>query len=201
MTIAAGDGARHLSVDELTRGLDAIREAPKDSGTLDLIVRRPDIGKREILSEGELDLVAGLRGDNWSTRGSSRTADNSAHPEMQINIMGSRAIALIAGDDSRWVLAGDQLFCDLDLSRANLPPGTRLAIGGAVLEVTALPHTGCGKFVARFGVDAQKFVNSPVGRELNLRGINARVVKSGPIRVGDAVVKMPPRADGTPQAR
>ena len=201
MTIAAGDGARHFSVDELMRGIDAIRQAPKDKGTLDVIVRRPDIGKREILSEGELDLVAGLRGDNWSTRGSSKTADKSAHPEMQINVMGSRAITLIAGEQARWTLAGDQLFCDLDLSRANLPPGTRLAIGEAVLEVTKMPHTGCGKFIARFGVDAQKFVNSAVGRELNLRGINARVVKQGTIRVGDAVMRMPARDDGTRQPR
>ena len=201
MTIAAADGVRHFSVEELMRGLDGIRDAPRDTGTLDLIVRRPDIGKREILREAELDLVTGLRGDNWNTRGSSKTADNSAHPEMQINIMGSRVIALIAGSDARWPLAGDQLFCDLDLSRANLPPGTRLAIGGAVLEVTSMPHTGCGKFVARFGVDAQKFVNSPVGRELNLRGINARVVKPGPIRVGDAVVKVPAADDGTRQPR
>jgi quinol monooxygenase YgiN len=174
--IVADDGARHFSTDELMQSLDAICGAPKGVGTLDLIVRRPHIGQREILSEGELDLVVGLRGDNWSTRGSSKTADKSAHPEMQINIMGSRAIAVIAGNDARWSLAGDQLFCDLDLSKANLPPGSRLAIGGAVLEVTSLPHTGCGKFVARFGVDAQKFVNSPVGHELNLRGINARVV-------------------------
>jgi len=200
--MAAPDGTQHFSVDELMQGIDEIRRAPKDAGTLHLIVRRPAIGQREILSEGELDLVAGLRGDNWSTRGSSKTVDQSAHPEMQINIMGTRAIALIAGDDARWPLAGDQLFCDLDLSRANLPPGTRLAIGGAVLEVTSMPHTGCGKFVARFGVDAQKFVNSPVGRELNLRGINARVVKPGTIRVGDTVVKMPsPGGDGTPQGR
>jgi hypothetical protein len=202
MTIVAGDGARHFSIDELMRGLDAIREAPRDTGTLALIVRRPDIGKREILTEGQLDLVAGLRGDNWRTRGSSKTADKSAHPEMQINIMSSRAIALIAGNEARWTLAGDQLFCDLDLSRANLPPGMHLAIGDAVLEVTKMPHTGCGKFIARFGVDAQKFVNSPVGRELNLRGINARVVKPGTIRVGDPVVKMPPTGgDGTPQPR
>jgi hypothetical protein len=195
MTGAAEDRVRHLSTEELMRGLDAIREAPKDNGRLDLIVRRPAIGQREILDEGELDLGVGLRGDNWSTRGSARTPDNAAHPEMQINIMGSRAISLIAGDEARWPLAGDQLFCDFDLSRANVPPGTRLAIGSAVLEVTTLPHTGCGKFVARFGVDAQKFVNSPVGREMNLRGINARVVRAGVIRVGDRVVKLSPAAD------
>jgi MOSC domain-containing protein YiiM len=106
---------------------------------------------------------------------------------MQINIMNARATALVAGSKDRWPLAGDQLYVDLDLSGANLPPGTRLAIGSAVLEVTSQPHTGCAKFVARFGLDAMKFVNSPVGRELNLRGINAKVVTAGTIRVGDDV--------------
>jgi MOSC domain-containing protein YiiM len=90
-----------------------------------------------------------------------------------------------------WQLAGDQLFIDLDLSEENLPPGTQLAMGTAVIEVTAEPHTGCGKFIARFGVDAVKFVNSPIGQRLRLRGVNARVVRSGRIRVGDSIRKLP----------
>jgi MOSC domain-containing protein YiiM len=106
---------------------------------------------------------------------------------MQLNLMNARAIDLIAGGKSRWHLAGDQLFVDLDLSGTNLPPGTRLAIGSAVIEVTAVPHTGCKKFTARFGLEAMKFVNSPVGRELNLRGINAKVVTGGTIVVGDRI--------------
>jgi MOSC domain-containing protein YiiM len=110
---------------------------------------------------------------------------------MQINIMSARVIALVAMDRERWPLAGDQLFVDLDLSAHNLPPGTRLGIGEAVLEVTPLPHTGCAKFMARFGIDAVKFVNSPEGKELRLRGLNARVVQSGSIRAGDPVRKLP----------
>ena len=132
----------------------------------------------------------GLLGDTWGSRPSSSTPDGSPHPDKQLNVMNSRVIALIAVDRERWPLAGDQLFVDLDLSPANLPPGTRLALGSAVIEVTAPPHTGCQKFVERFGLDAMKFVNSPVGRELNLRGINAKVVQPGPIRVGDAVTKV-----------
>jgi MOSC domain-containing protein YiiM len=95
----------------------------------------------------------------------------------------------VAQSRDRWALAGDQLFIDMDLSAGNLPPGTRLALGSAVVEITALPHTGCGKFVSRFGVDAMKFVNSAMGRELHLRGVNARVVQPGTIRVGDVVRK------------
>lgn len=178
---------RHLIKEELEAGLGAIRQAPSDEGTLDLIVRRPRIGEREVLQEGVLDAVAGLVGDNWRTRGSSRTADGTAHPDMQLNVMSSRAIALVAQERPRWPLAGDQLFVDLDLSEANLPAGTRLAIGSAVIEVTSQPHTGCDKFVARFGLDAMKFVNSPIGRELHLRGINAHVVQPGTIRAGDRV--------------
>ena len=143
-----------------------------------------------MLATGVLDVSEGLVGDNWRTRGSSRTADGSAHPEMQLNIINARLVALIAPDAARRPLAGDQLHVDLDLSAENLPPGTRLAIGSAIVEVTAQPHTGCNKFKARFGADALKFVNSPVGKELHLRGINARVVQGGQIAVGDAVRKL-----------
>ena len=174
---------------ELRAGLDAVRESPPDDGIVLLIVRRPAVNERELLDEAALDCVDGMVGDTWKARRSSRTADGSPHPEMQLTVMNSRAIDLIAQGRHRWPLAGDQLFVDLDLSAANLPPGTRLAVGSAVIEVTSEPHTGCGKFVERFGVDAMKFVNSPIGRELRLRGINARVVQSGVVRVGDAVRK------------
>ncbi|MBX3010443.1 MAG: MOSC domain-containing protein [Caldilineaceae bacterium] len=180
----------HLTTAELEAGLALIRQSPKENGTLSLIVRRPVAEAREVLQEGQLDATEGLVGDNWRTRGSSRTADGSAHPEMQLNLMNTRAIDLIAQDKARWPLAGDQLFVDLDLSVENLPPGTRLAIGSAIIAVTPVPHTGCKKFVARFGLDAMLFVNSPVGKELHLRGINAKVVQAGTIRVGDLVKKL-----------
>lgn len=181
----------HLTTAELEAGLDGIRQSPKDAGELQLIVRRPRVGEREALDEAELDLADGLVGDTWKFRASSRMPDKkSPHPDMQLNVINARAVALIAQHPSRWALAGDQLYVDLDLSADNLPAGTRLGIGTAVIEVTAQPHTGCGKFVERFGLDAMKFVNSPVGRALNLRGINARVVQPGTIRRGDIVRKL-----------
>src|SRR5262249_24764641 len=152
--------------------------------------RRPRDNEREILSEGELTLTDGLVGDCWKARGSAKTADGGPHPDMQINIINSRLLALVAQHPDRWPLAGDQLVIDLDLSAGHLPPGTQLAIGSAVIEVTHLPHLGCRKFAARFGPDAVKFVNSPVGKELHLRGINAKVVRPGIIRAGDMVRKM-----------
>lgn len=179
-----------VTLEELEAALDEIRAAPKEEGPLKLIVRRPRIDEREVLPEAELDLEEGLVGDSWRTRGSSRTSDGSSHPDMQLNIMNARVIALVARHPERWQLAGDQLFIDLDLSAANLPPGTRLALGSAVIQVTDQPHTGCGKFVARFGPAALKFVNSPLGRELHLRGINARVVQPGTIRTGDLARKI-----------
>ena len=182
---------KHLTMDELEAGLDEIRQAPKDEGVLELIVRRPQVEEREILEEAELHLEEGLVGDSWIRRPSSRTADGSPHPDMQINIMNARVTALVAQDRGRWHLAGDQLYLDMDLSSENLPPGTQLAIGSAVMEVTPPPHTGCKKFVSRFGLDAMKFVNSPVGRELHLRGINAKVVQGGRIRVGQLARKVP----------
>lgn len=183
------DEAGHLTMAELEAGLSFIGRSPKDEGLLELIVRRPSIGEREVLSEGTLDLVAGLVGDNWQQRGSSRTPDGSSHPDMQLNIMNTRVISLLARHKERWQLAGDQLFIDLDLSDENLPPGIELALGSAVIVVTDQPHTGCNKFVSRFGLDAMKFVNSEMGKHLRLRGINARVVEPGRIRVGDLVKK------------
>ncbi len=180
---------KHLIMEELDAGLDEIHRSPKNEGVLEMIVRRPRTDEREVLEEGQLDLNEGLVGDNWRTRGSSRTADGSAHPDMQLNIMNSRVIALVAQNKARWQLAGDQLFIDMDLSAENLPPGTRLAIGSSVIEVTAQSHTGCKKFLARFGLEALKFVNSPLGKQLHLRGINAKVVQSGVIHVGDMVKK------------
>jgi hypothetical protein len=179
----------HLTMEELEAGLEEIRRAPKDVGVLELIVRRPRKGEREVLQEGELDLREGLVGDTWKDRRSSRSADGLAHPDMQINVMSSRVAALVSQDRARWQLAGDQLFVDMDLSADNMPPGTQLAIGSAVIEVTSEPHTGCGQFVERFGLDAMKFVNSPLGRQLQLRGVNARVVQPGVIRVGDVAKK------------
>ena len=181
---------RHLTKEELEAGLDEIRRAPKDEGLLQLIVRRPGVEQREILTEAHLDLEQGVVGDNWKRRGSSMTDDGSAHPEMQINIMSSRVVALVAQNRNRWHLAGDQFYVDMDLSEDNMPAGTRLEFGTAVLEVTAEPHLGCRKFVARFGVEAMKFVNSELGRQLHLRGINAKVVKPGVVRVGSAIRKL-----------
>jgi hypothetical protein len=181
--------ATHATREELERGLEMLRRAPRLEGVLELIVRRPQVGAREILQEGQLHPDEGLVGDSWKLR-RSRTPDGLPNPETQLNVMSSRAAALVAREKERWALAGDQLFVDFDLSFANIPPGTRLAIGSAVLQVSEEPHTGCGKFLSRFGLDAQKFVNSTVGRELGLRGINARVIEPGTIRVGDVVRKL-----------
>jgi hypothetical protein len=181
---------RYLITEELEAGLENIYLSPKDNGVIKMIVCRPDVEKREMLIEAKLDVVEGLVGDNWKARGSTSIADGSAHPEMQVNIMNSRVVALLAQDKDRWQLAGDQLYIDMDLSAENLPAGTRLALGSAVLEVTAKPHTGCKKFAARFGNDATKFVNSPLGKELRLRGVNAKVIQSGTIQTGDVVRKI-----------
>lgn len=179
---------------ELTRfeeSLDQIRQAPADAGTVELIVARPAVDQRVVLTEARLDLANGLEGDTWQARGSSRTTDGSADPDAQLTLMNARVAAAVAGGRDRWSLAGDQLFVDLDLSVANLPPGSRVQIGSAVIEFSEPPHTGCAKFVARYGIDAQKFVNSATGRELRLRGANCRVVVAGTVRHGDVVRKVP----------
>lgn len=182
--------AEHLDTTALEAGMAHVRAAPSDRGVLALIVRRPAVDLREELDEAQLDLSHGLLGDTWSQRGSKSMPDGSPDPEAQLTVMNARMAALVAVTPERRALAGDQLFVDLDLSIANLPPGTRVAIGDAVIEVSAKPHTGCAKFTSRFGLDATRFINSPEGRELRLRGANARVVVPGTIRRGDAVRKL-----------
>ena len=189
-TLGMESTVKHLTFAELEAALDHLRRAPQDDGLVHLIVRRPEVDQREGVNEAELDVVKGLIGDNWFVRGSKRTPDGSAHPEMQINIMNSRVTELVAQEMERWPLAGDQLYIDMDLSRENLPAGSHIAIGTAVLEVSALPHTGCHKFVARFGKEAMQFVNSDLGKELCLRGINARIVQSGFIKIGERARKL-----------
>jgi hypothetical protein len=176
--------------EQLEAGLPEVLSAPTEEGTLELIVRRPAENERELLDHGELDLEVGLVGDMWSTRPTSKTGEPD--PEAQLTVMNARATRLVADGDSldRWAEAGDQLYVDLDISEANLPAGTRLAIGEAVIEVTPAPHTGCGKFLKRFGVDAVKVINSAEGRANRLRGLNARVIEPGTVRRGDRVTKL-----------
>jgi MOSC domain len=178
-------------VETLEAGLDAVRAAPADNGRVELIVRRPEVDARELIEEATLDPEDGLVGDNWRVKPSLKTG--APNPDAQLTVMNARVTGLVAGEDrDRWALAGDQLYVDLDLSYRNLPPGTTLRVGEAVIEVTDEPHRGCGKFSSRFGVEALKFVNSAVGRELNMRGINTRIVTGGVVRTGDAVVKVSP---------
>jgi MOSC domain-containing protein YiiM len=173
----------HRCADELAAGLGEVLRSPAAQGTVELIVRRPAEDEREVLDEGVLDLDEGLVGDRWHRRA-------TPNRDTQLTLMNARTIDLIAGSRERWPLAGDQLYVDLDLRVENLPTGTQLAVGDAVIEVTAEPHTGCAKFSARFGTDAIKFVNKSPGRELRLRGVNTRVVTSGTVRVGDAITKL-----------
>lgn len=180
----------HLSSAELEAGLDHVLASPKDDGELVLIVARPRPAERDLPAEAKLDLALGLVGDNWSTRGSRSTADGSAHPDKQITVMSARVAELVAGGKDNMALAGDQLYVDLDIGTDNLPIGSRIAIGEAVLEVTEPPHTGCKKFVARFGEDAMRFVNGREGRAHRMRGMNTRIVVPGTIRVGDRCRKL-----------
>ena len=180
---------QHLTADELDAGVANFRDSPDDLGTVEMIVRRPAVNEREVLAECELAAGAGLVGDSYLERGSSATDNGAAHPEAQLNIMNSRAVDLVTGGErDRWALAGDQFFVDLDLSVENLPVGTRLTIGTAVIEVAAKPHNGCAKFAARFGQEAVRWVNRD--KHERRRGLNAMVVESGTVRAGDAITKL-----------
>jgi len=181
----------YLSREHLAAGLGQVRDSPHDGGRLVLIVRRPAAGRRDLPAEAVLDQVAGLEGDNWLARGSTSMPDGSADPRRQVTVMNARVAELVAGGTGRMPLAGDQLYLDLDLSLDNLPAGSLLAVGQAVLQVSEAPHLGCAKFVERFGAEAMRFVNSRTGRQLRLRGMNARVVVPGTVRLGDLAAKAP----------
>jgi MOSC domain-containing protein YiiM len=181
---------RHLSLDELLRGLDEIRQSPADGGLLKAIVIRPETDARTSLQRCELSPELGVHGDNCAKGCWMSLPDGRPHPDVQVAIMNARTIALIAQDERRWPLAGDNLLVDLDLSTDNLPPGTRLSVGGALLEITEVPHKGCKKFAERYGVDATRFVNSRDGLRMHLRGIYARIVEPGLVAVGDQVKKV-----------
>ena len=180
----------HRDLATLEAGRDQILASPKDDGRVDLIVRRPAVDERETVTEATLDTTEGLVGDCWRARGSGSTADGSANPKAQLTLMNARVAALVAVTPDRIPLAGDQFFVDFDLTAANVPPGTRLALGEAVIEVSDEPHMGCRKFFDRFGNDAHRFVNSKEDRELHFRGINAFVVTGGTVRAGDTISKV-----------
>lgn len=184
------------TVAELEAALPRIAASPADGGSVRLIVRRPAEDAREIVAAARLDPAVGLEGDTWNARRTARTADGSPHPDMQLTLMNARLAAELGDDPEAWALAGDQLFVDLDLDEANLPTGTRLAVGSAVLEVTDQPHTGCRKFADRFGADALRFISAKERRALRLRGIYARVVTPGTVAAGDPIRKLPPAAHG-----
>ena len=181
---------RHLTMAELEAGLPHILAAPADTGEVVMIVMRPDIDARETVQRCELSLEDGLVGDNWKTRGALKRIPRKPEIERQLTLMNARAAALVAVTEDRWPLAGDQFYVDLDLSDANVPAGTQLRMGTAVVEVTEPPHTGCRKFIQRFGKDAMKWVNSESGRRHNLRGVNARVVSEGRVSAGDTIRKL-----------
>lgn len=185
--------ALHLSRARLIAGLDHVRASPRDGGRLVLLVSRPATGERELPAEAVLDQAGGLAGDNWLARGSRRTPDGAADPLRQVTVMNARVAELVAGRPDRMPLAGDQLYLDLDLSVDNLPAGSLLAVGQAVLQVTEPPHLGCAKFMDRFGTEAMRFVNSRLGRQLRMRGMNTRVLVAGTVRLGDLAAKIPAR--------
>ena len=159
----------------LDRGLRA------DGGELVAIFVRPEVDQREERSTARVTRADGVVGDRWSTD----------RPDTQITLINSQVLDLVAdGDRERWQWCGDQLVVDMDLSEANAPVGQKLKLGEAVLEFTAVPHTGCSKFATRYGNEAKAFIGEPARRQLRLRGAYVKVVEEGLVSVGDVVTKL-----------
>lgn len=167
--------------------LDEILTAPKDVGPIEMIVRRPNVDEREIVESAELTTGEGLVGDDWINR-----VDENGQPDRatQLTLMNSRVTDAVAVSRDRWPLAGDQVYVDMDISVENLPPGSRLRVGDAILEISEIPHTGCNKFASRFGKEALRFANVGIGKENRFRGANAIVAESGTVRTGDKITKI-----------
>lgn len=174
----------------LEAGLAEVLAAPAEAGHVELVTCRPAAGTRRVLASARFDPVTGVEGDSWATRFCRHTPDGSPHPGQQVALMNARMIRLVAGAPEHWAPAGDQLFVDFDLRPTNAPPGTRLAVGEAVLEVSELPHRPCVKFRERYGDAAFRFLRSPRGLELSLRGVNATIVGAGVVRPGDEIRKL-----------
>ncbi len=174
-----GDAARHRGESELEAALRALPAAPRDAGRLALIVRRHEGGARETPPRVRLSLEEGVPGDGWSRR-------PPRDPEAQLAVM-RRDVAELIANGQPLTLFGDNLFVELDLSAANLPFGTRLRVGMALVEMTPKPHNGCIKFKGRFGRDALRFVQAKETRDQNFRGVYWKVIEAGDAQVGDAI--------------
>ena len=180
----------HRTTEQLEQQLDHIRAAPQDGGVVEMIVRRPVVNGREVLESAELDTEAGMVGDTWMQRARGSAGDGPVPKYAQLTLMNSRVTDAVAVERDRWPLAGDQIYVDMDLSIENLPAGTRLQVGSAVVEISEPPHTGCDKFAGRFGAQALRFVNVGEGRERRFRGVNAQIVESGVVAVGNTLKKV-----------
>jgi MOSC domain-containing protein YiiM len=173
-----GDASRHLPGDELERGLAQL-SPPRDVGTLALVVSRGDDGARATPQRVRLGVETGVPGDAWARDCPEKT-------DAQITVMRVDVARLFANGQDL-ALFGDNLLVDLDLSTRNLPTGSRLRCGGAVLEVTPEPHTGCLKFRQRVGGDALRLTADARLRDLRLRGIYVKVIEPGEVAVGDRI--------------
>ncbi len=180
----------HRTTEQLEQHLDHILAAPEDGGLVEMIVRRPEVNGREVVESAELDIKVGMVGDSWLDRAGGQSSAGQVAKYAQLTLMNSRVTDAVAVERNRWPLAGDQIYVDMDLSIENLPAGSRLQVGSAVVEISEPPHTGCDKFASRFGAQALRFVNVGEGRERRFRGVNAQIVKSGAVKVGDNVKKV-----------
>lgn len=191
---ARGDASRHLGRAALEAGIAALR-APADRGTVDLLVARGPAGERRLAPEAWLTIGGGMPGDRW-------VSQTKYGPDYQLATTRSDLARLFANGQPL-ELHGDNLYLTLDLSRDNLPEGTLIRAGEALLVVTAAAHDGCKKWVQRFGLGPMQLNLDPAYRAQRLRGLYLRVLEEGRVRVGDAAVVVrrgPVRSGSSPEA-
>jgi MOSC domain-containing protein YiiM len=160
---------------------EALPRSPRDLGRVQGCVVRTGRGVRETPSALRVVEGAGVVGDLWSTHPHSA-------PGNQVSLINVHVLrSLCDGDESRMPLSGDNLHVDLELSEANLPVGTLLAIGTALLRVSPVPHRPCGSFVKRYGATAAKKVARATRIGRRGRGVLCEVVRGGVIANGDEI--------------
>ena len=175
-------GHRMITLTELRDALPHVVAAPKTDAPIRGLCLRPALGQRVFPERISMTKAQGIPGERWATTPWMRLADGSPDPRIQVSILQSRVMDLVWQDRNQ-PHPGDPIVADLEMSEANLPVGTLLQAGTAVLRVSDVWNDPCAKWKVRYGTDAYDWVRS--SPHLRLRGILCAVEVDGEVGLAD----------------
>ena len=187
----------HVSFAECEQALDHINRAPLDEAEIDCLCARPDFGTRAFPDKLILTVDHGILGERWTHSPWLTLPNGDPDPRIQVSILSKRVMDLCWRDRERVIHPGDPFVVDMNLGEANMPVGTRLAIGTAIVEVSDKFNTACVKWRDRYGQDSLHWMNLARNRPYRLRGILCRIVQDGEVKLGDRLAKLPNSAEPT----